>query len=418
MDLPSWIAEYEVYLHTSGYTPRAISRRMKYLCCMEPFVASLGLKSLEEFGPEHNARFVDFWIQHGHAAKGHVKRRRRSGRRKYRFQPQHHFATQQSLRSLFRWAWSTGRVQRDIFPRKIPVRGNYFLPGTVEYLEFCRQHKGLSENSLLQIELFVRRLDHFLHSEQLTQWSQMESHHVDSFVRQQAGKKIKRIQRITKILRGLFRFLFSLGLLTHDWGSALRAPRQYWLSHVPRATQPDQVLRLLRSIDRSRRGGKRDFAMILMAASLGVRASEIASLCMEDLDWKRAAVRFRQPKNRKLLWMPLSPPLVEALASYLQDERPRSSVQRAVFLRLNAPWGALTPGGLAGVISKRMHAAGIAGSCHQLRHGFASELLRVGIKYSTLQELLGHSHISSTRVYTKIDLVQLREVADNDADDY
>jgi site-specific recombinase XerD len=270
----------------------------------------------------------------------------------------------------------------------------------------------------LQIELFVRRLDHFLHSEQLTQWSQIEAHHIDGFIRQQASKKIKRIQRITKILRGLFRFLFSLGLMTRDWGSALRAPRQYWLAHVPRATQPDQVLRLLRSIDRTRRGGRRDFAMILMAASLGVRASEIASLCMEDFDWKREVVRFRQQKNRKLLWMPLSRPLIAALASYMQYERPRSTAQRSVFLRLNTPWGALTASGLAGVISNRMHAVGIAGSCHQLRHGFAVELLRVGTKYSTLQELLGHRHISSTRIYTKIDLVQLREVAENDAEDY
>jgi site-specific recombinase XerD len=158
--------------------------------------------------------------------------------------------------------------------------------------------------------------------------------------------------------------------------------------------------------------------MILMAASLGVRVSEIACLCLEDFDWERGAVRFRQHKNRKVLWMPLSRPLIEALASYLQNERPRSSVQRAVFLRRNTPWGALTPGGLAGAISKRMHAAGVAGSGHQLRHGFASELLRVGVKFSTLQELLGHSHISSTRVYTKIDLAQLREVAENDAEDY
>jgi len=418
VDLSSWIAEYEAYMHTSGYTARAISRRMKYLSCLEPFVASLGLKSLEELGPEYNAHFVDYWIHHGQYAKGNTKGGRKSCRRKYRFQPQHHFAAQQSFRSFFRWARSAGRVQREIFPWKAPVRGNYFLQGSVKYLEFCREHKGLSKNSLLQIELFVRRLDHFLHSERLAQWDQIDSHHIDAFVRQQADKKIKRIQRINKILRGLFRFLFSLGLLTHDWGSALHAPRQYTLAHVPRPIQPDQVLRLLRSIDLDRRGGKRDFAMILMAASLGVRASEIASLSLEDFDWKRGAVRFRQQKNRKLLWMPLSRPLIEALASYLQNERPRSSSQRAVFLRLNTPWGPMTPGGLAGVISKRMHAAEIAGSGHQLRHGFASELLRVGVKFSTLQELLGHSHISSTRVYTKIDLVQLREVADNNAKDY
>ncbi len=418
MELSSWIAEYKAYMQTSGYPSRSVSRRMKHLSCLEPFVASLGVKSLEEVGSEQNAGFVEYWVSHGEHAKAYLETGRKSQHRKYRFQPQHHYAVQQSLRSFFRWARSTGRMRKEIFPWKAPVRGNYFLPGTVEYLEFCKEHKGLSENSLLQIELFVRRLDHFLHSKQLAQWAQIESYHIDAFVRQQAGKRIKRIQRINKILRGLFRFLFSLGLLTRDWGSALHAPRQYTLAHVPRPIQPDQVLRLLHSIDRDRRGGKRDFAMILMAASLGVRASEIASVNLEDFDWKRGAVRFMQHKNRKLLWMPLSRPLIEALASYLQNERPRSSSQRAIFLRLNTPWGPMTPGGLAGVISKRMHAAGIAGSGHQLRHGFASELLRVGINFSTLQELLGHSHISSTRVYTKIDLIQLREVADNNAKDY
>ena len=414
MDLSSWIVEYEAYLKTSGYAARSISRRRKHLSCLECFVAGLGLRSMEEFGPEQNARFVDYWIRHHRDAKTVS----RSNQRKYRFEPQHHHAVQQSLRSFFRWARSTGRVKRDIFPWKAPVRGNYFLPGAADYLEFCREHKGLAANSLLQIELFVRRFDQFLHAGHLSRWNQIESHHIDVFVRQQAGKSIKRIQRIHKVLRGLFRFLLSLGLLDRDWGSALHSARQYCLARVPRAMPPDQVLRLLRSIDRDRRGGKRDFAMILMAASLGVRASEIAGLRLEDFDWRRGAVRFRQPKNRKILWLPLSRPLVDALASYLESERPRTSAQRTVFLRLNAPWESLTPGALAGVISKRMHAAGIAASGHQLRHGFASELLRVGVKFSTLQELLGHSHISSTRVYTKIDLVQLREVAENDAEDY
>lgn len=298
------------------------------------------------------------------------------------------------------------------------MRGNYFFPEVGDYLRFCEQHKGLAQNSLMQIELFVRRFDSFLHSGQVKKWNQIQSHHIDVFIRQQADKNIKRIQRVQKVLRGLFRYLFSLGLLDRDWGSALHAPRQYRLAHVPRIILPDQVIRLLRSIDREKRGGKRDFAMILMAASLGVRAGEIAGLSLEDLDWRKAAVRFKQSKNRKLLWMPLSRPLVEALASYLKTERPQSSAQRCVFLRLNTPWEPLTPSGLAGVISKRLHTAGIKSSCHQLRHSFASELLRTGVNFSTLQELLGHSHISSTQIYTKIDLVQLREVAESDADGF
>ena len=158
--------------------------------------------------------------------------------------------------------------------------------------------------------------------------------------------------------------------------------------------------------------------MILMAASLGVRANELANLCLEDLDWKKGAVRFKQSKNRKLLWLPLSGPLIGALASYLQNERPKNSVSRNVFLRLHAPWEPLTPTGISRAMRKRMRSAQIAGSGHHLRHSFAGELLRIGVNFSTLQELLGHSHITSTQIYTKIDLNQLREVAESDGENY
>ncbi|MBI4446541.1 MAG: tyrosine-type recombinase/integrase [Acidobacteria bacterium] len=413
MDFAAWISDYGTYLESSGYAGRKIRSRLKHLNCLRAFIDARGMESPEAFCPELASDFIDYWVRHQPWAKTSKGFSRQS-----RFEPQHHIAIQYTLHCFFRWAHATGHLQSDIFPWRPAVRGNYFFPASSDYLRFCEQHKGLARNSLLQTELFVRRFDGFLHSGQVKKWNEMQSHHIDNFILQQADKNIKRIQRIQKVLRGLFRYLFSLGLLDRDWGSALHAPRQYRLAHVPRVISPDQVLRLLHSIDRGRRGGKRDFAMILMAASLGVRASEIASLCLEDLDWRKAVVRFKQSKNRKLLWMPLSRPLVEVLASYLKTERPQSSAQRCVFLRLNAPWEALTPSGLAGAISKRLHAAGIKGSGHRLRHSFASELLRVGVDFSTLQELLGHSHISSTQIYTKIDLVQLREVAESDAEGY
>jgi integrase/recombinase XerD len=413
LDLAPWIADYEAYLQSNGYAGRLIGSRLRHLRCLARFIGAMGLNTLEGFAPTLIADFIDYWVRHQPWAKTSAGFKRKS-----RFEPQHHIAIHYSLRCFFRWAYATGRLRQNIFPRRPLVRGNYGFPEVADYLHFCHEHKGLAENSLLQIELFVRRFDQFLHQHHLSEWNQMRSGHIDLFVRQQAGRSIKRIQRVHKMLRGLFRYLFSLGLLDRDWGSALHSPRQYCLAHVPRVVSPDQVLRLLRTIDRERRGGKRDFAMILMAASLGVRASEIASLRLEDLDWRRGAVRFKQPKNRKILWMPLSRPLIEALASYLRNERPRNSPQRTVFLRLKTPWESLTSRALAGVISKRMHAAAITGSGHQLRHAFASELLRAGVGFSTLQELLGHSHFSSTQIYTKIDLVRLREVAENDAEDY
>ena len=263
----------------------------------------------------------------------------------------------------------------------------------------------------------MRRFDQFLHGHQLTAWSQLQSRHIDQFVRQQASHNIGRVQRVHKILRGLFRYLFSFGRLERDWASALLSPRRYQLARTPRALAVEQVLRLLRSIDRRHRGGKRDLAIILVAASLGVRASEIAELRLQDLDWSHAAVAFPAIKSKNILRLPLSRSLIEALADYLKNERPAGSSYRNVFLSLTPPFRPLTWSSVSMLIVRRMRRAGIKASGHQLRHGFASELLKCGVPFSTLQELLGHSHYSSTQVYTKIDLTQLREVAVNDAED-
>ena len=412
MDLARWIADYAAYLESNGYASKTIGLRLKHLSCLQRFVDARDLKTLEEFGPPLASDFIDYWVVHQLGTTTS-----RGFQHKSRFESHHRVLIQSSLRCFFRWAHSTGRLQRDIFPLQPSVRGSYFFPEVTDYLRFCEEHKGLAKNSLLHIELFVRRFDKFLHSDLLPAWNQLQSRHIDAFVSQQASHNIGRIQRIHSILRGLFRYLFSLGRLDRDWASAILSPRRYQLAHTPRALTVKQALRLLQSIDRGRRGGKRDFALILMAASLGVRASEIAALRLDHLDWIQAVASFPAIKGKNVLQLPLSRPLIEALADYLKNERPANSPCRTVFLRLTPPHGPLIAHSVSSLIARKMRRAGIRGSGHQLRHLFASEVLRSGASFSTLQELLGHSHFTATQVYTKIDLAQLRELADNDAED-
>lgn len=412
MILTPWIADYEQYLRSSGYAERTIRTRLKHLHCLARFLETRPSESLEEFRAEETIDFIDYWIGHQPWAKTS-----RGLSRKSRFAPRHHAALGYSLRSFFRWARSAGYLKRDVFPLRAPVRGNYIFPEVAAYLEFCREHRGLARNSLLQIELFVRRFDRFLSHHQVSDWNEMMSRHIDDFVRQEADRNVKRIQRIQKILRGLFRWLFSQGRIERDWAQALRSPRSYQLAHTPRALPPKDALRLLENIDRSQRGGKRDFSICLLAASLGVRASEIAQLRLQDLDWRKQAVRFEQVKTGNVLYLPLSESLVAALADYLKQERP-ASLYRNVFLRLTSPCGPLAAASVSNLIRQRMRQAGIGGSAHGLRHAFAQELLRTGVGFSTLQELLGHRHFSSTQIYTKLDLGRLREVAQNDGEDY
>lgn len=412
MDLVRLIADYTLYLRLHGYAEHTIDSRLKHLNCLSRFIETTQLQTLEEFDPQLATNFTRYWVRHqpwAKASKGFSK--------KLRFGPHHHIAIQYSLHSFFRWAYGAGFLRRNVFPLNPIVRGNYFFPEVADYLRFCQEHKGLARNSLVQIELFVRRFDQFLHKHQLTAWNQLQSRHIDLFVRHQASRNIGRVQRVHKILCGLFRYLFSFGQLQRDWASALLSPRRYKLARTPRALTVEQVLQLLRSIERGQRGGKRDFAIILMAASLGVRASEIAELRLQDLDWTRAVVTFPAIKGKDVLRLPLSRPLIEALADYLKNERPAGSLYRNVFLSLTPPFKPLTWSSVSLLIVRRMQRAGIKASGHQLRHSLASELLRCGVSFSTLQELLGHSHYSSTQIYTKIDLTQLREVAVNDAED-
>ena len=412
MDLALWIDDYSTYLKAGGYRVKTIGLRLKYLGYLSPFLESRGLKTLEEFGPELTSDFVDYWINHHPTAKKIAGFRYKS-----RFEPHHHMDVQFSLRCFFRWAHETGRLQCNTFPLRPPVRGNYFFPEISDYLQFCKDHKGLGKDRWRMIELGLRRFDQYLHSLSLTAWNKLQIQHIDCFVRQQASHNIGRIQLVHSVLRGFFRYLFSLGLLDRDWAAALQAPRRYALARTPRTLSPDQVLRLLRSIDRNLRGGKRDFAMILAAATLGIRAAEIAALSLDSLDWDQAVASFPPIKREGDLPLPLSRPLIEALADYLKNERPAGSPYRNVFLSLKPPFDPLSPKTVSLVILVRLRRAGIRGSAHWLRHAFAGELLKSGVSFSILQELLGHGNWSSTQIYTKIDLAQLREVANNDAEE-
>ena len=412
MDLKPWIVDYATYLKSNGYASHAIDARLKHLHCLNRFIEAKGLASIEQFPPEWACDFIDYW------ASDHPASCKLAGFKfKSRFEPHHHRNVQFSLRSFFRWAHDTGRLQHNVFPLKPPVSGNYAFPEMTDYLRFCKEHKGMAKNSIKQIEIIVRHFDQFLRFAGLTEWNRLQNCHIDGFVRQQASHNIGRIQFVHALLSGLLRYLFSLGRLDRDWACTLRSPKRYRLARTPRALSADRVLHLLRSIDRSRRGGKRDLAIILMAASLGVRASEIAALCLQHIDWVHAVVSFPAIKNKDVLPLPLSLPLIEALADYLKNERPAGSSYRNVFLALTPPLSPLTACSVSSIMAQRMRDAGIKESGHCLRHSFASELLRSGVSFPTLQELMGHSRFSSTLIYTKIDLAQLRELTNNDAED-
>ena len=182
---------------------------------------------------------------------------------------------------------------------------------------------------------------------------------------------------------------------------------------IPRAISADQVHQLLASIDQHTAMGRRDYAILLLLARLGLRSGEVVFLELEDIDWNAGTLSVRG-KSGLCNTFPLSHEVGQAIAAYLRDGRP-SSTSRRVFLRAKAPIrgfrGASGVGSIVRHSIKRADLKTPTYGAHQFRHGLATEMLRQGASLGEIGDLLGHRHPQTTKIYTKVDLEALRTLA-------
>ncbi len=170
----------------------------------------------------------------------------------------------------------------------------------------------------------------------------------------------------------------------------------------------------LRSIDRTTPKGRRDYAMFLLVATYGLRASEVRALSLDDVTWRARQIRVPRPKVGMSLLLPLTDEVGAALLEYLRRGRP-ASAHRRLFLRVQVPLGPLGPGTVGDAFRTWARRAGIRlparGGPHCMRHSLALHLLREGASLKTIGDLLGHRSAESTGVYLRLDVDDLRDVA-------
>ena len=180
-----------------------------------------------------------------------------------------------------------------------------------------------------------------------------------------------------------------------------------------RAIAPDQVRAMLTSINRHTAVGRRDYAILLLLARLGMRSSEVVFLELKDINWKDGSPSVRGKGGRRLQ-LPLPIAVGEAIVAYVRHGRPPSS-NRRVFLRAKAPMrGFLGPSAVGSIVRHALLRAAIDAptrGAHQFRRGLATNMLRHGVSLSEIGELLGHSSPETTKIYTKVDLDALRSLA-------
>ena len=234
------------------------------------------------------------------------------------------------------------------------------------------------------------------------------------FVQRQVPRlHLKRAKLMTTALRSFLCYARYLGEVTLDLAAAVPIVANWSMTSIPRAISADHVRQLLASIDRRTPIGRRDYAVLLLLARLGLRASAVAFLELDDIDWKTGRLYVRG-KGAQRLELPLPTDVGKAIVAYLRRGRPVSTSRR-VFLRARAPnRGIQGASGVGSIVRHSLERAGIDAptrGAHQFRHGLACEMLRHGASLGEIGELLGHRHPQTTTIYAKVDLKALRALA-------
>jgi site-specific recombinase XerD len=286
-----------------------------------------------------------------------------------------------------------------------------------DYLAFCRQHLHCTPGTLRGRTRHLTRWLYFLESHQVHDLATLRAEHLCDFVRSQIHLRPKTIAVIGSDLRSFLRFLCLRGVHPEDLSAHVPKVRMAKNARVPAVWSREEVAALLAAVDRGSPKGKRDYAILLLAGRLGLRAGDIRRLRLENLLWREGRIELIQAKTGVALVLPLTEEVGDALIDYLRHGRPVTA-HREVFLRLKAP---VEPFGsndnLHHIITFYRQRAGITlppqggTGLHSLRHTVATWLLEAGTPLETIAGILGHQSLESTQLYTKVDLEALRQAA-------
>jgi site-specific recombinase XerD len=226
--------------------------------------------------------------------------------------------------------------------------------------------------------------------------------------RRLAGARSRKL--VVTALRQLLRFLYLDGLVAGDLTGAVPRVPGWRGTSLPKAVDPECVGRLLASCDLGSAAGRRDFAVLLMLARLGLRCGEVAAVRLGDVDWRAGEIVIRAKADRHER-LPLPVDVGEALVDYLRHGRPRRD-DAHLLLQAYAPYGPLRGGTVAAIVRYACHRAGIAPvGAHRLRHTVATEVLRAGAPLEEVASLLRHRRHATTVLYAKVDWARLRQLA-------
>lgn len=371
-----------------GYAMSSIHRQVLLAACFSRWLGQqrVGLRSIAS---GHAARYLRYRAQH--------------------VRPQAGDAT--AIRHLIGFLRREGVVPAEemSIPRLTPAE-----QCAKGYEQYLRETRALADATVINYMPFIHDFLKGRFGDGSVTLSRLKACDVVGFVQRKAPcLHLKRAKLMTTALRSFLQYVRLCGEVTLDLGAAVPVVANWSMPSIPRAIAPDQVRQLLASIDRRTTIGRRDYAILLLLARLGLRSGEVAFLELDDIDWNVGLLRVRG-KGGQHNELPLPAEVGKAIAAYLRRGRP-DSYSRRVFLRAKAPIrGFRGASGVGSIVRHSLQRAGVDApttGAHQFRHGLATEMLRQGASLAEIGEVLGHRHPQTTKIYTKVDIKALRTLA-------
>ena len=284
------------------------------------------------------------------------------------------------------------------------------------YQDFLLNERGLTKQTVYVYTPLVRtaiaRLAELSGSQRPCDWSAETVHAF--LLGHSRNRSSEGVRMIAVTLRSLLRFLYLRGETVINLSLGVSRFQKWKLATVPTHLSPEEVEMVLSACDLSTPTGRRDHAVLLLLARLGLRAGEVVALELGDVGWRTGEILVRG-KGQQRDHLPLPSDVGEALALYLRLDRGESTSRRA-FLRLKAPRAGLTgPAAVGHIVRKVMAHAGVSrssrGAAHLFRHSLATRMIRHGASISEIAEVLRHRSQTTTGIYAKVAFQALREVA-------
>jgi site-specific recombinase XerD len=283
-----------------------------------------------------------------------------------------------------------------------------------DYRRYLLQQRGLSEETTKYYVPFVARFLSEWFPDDRLRLSQLSPPDVTTFVQQHARDfSPGRGKMLVTALRSFLRYLHHQGKIKTDLTVYVPAVAWWSFASVPKFIAASDVCKVLDACSRRTGIGKRNYAILLLLARLGLRAREVADLNLEDLDWDNACITIRG-KGARCVQLPLPTDVGEAIALYLRQGRPAARCRR-VFIRHQAPYvGFSFSAAISNLVRHAINRAGVRSArtgAHVFRHSLATEMLRQGASLDEIGDLLRHQSPNTTAIYAKVDVSALRPLA-------